>query len=137
MTIDAFDWLHRTDGQPAGRADQPTCAPAGRRGPYLYEGTFAHEYQHLLQYYQDPNEVSWVNEGLSDFAETLTGYGDATKTVFQPGARQPHLLLPGLRHGADAVQPQPARLRWSGELPDAVGRPGGHGSEILADYGEA
>ena len=29
----------------------------------------------------------------------------------RPRRRQPHLLLPGLRHRADAVQPEPARLR--------------------------
>ena len=79
MTIDAFDWLHRTGANPT---DEPTIGPVhqSRPGrPYLYEGTFAHEYQHLLEYYQDPDEVSWVNEGLSDFAQTLTGYVDATQ----------------------------------------------------------
>jgi hypothetical protein len=37
MTIDAFDWAHRTGGEPAGRADrrpvhQPAGAPAAVRG---------------------------------------------------------------------------------------------------------
>ena len=36
--------------------------------------------------------------------------------------RQPHLLLPGLRHRPDAVQPQPAGLRRAGELAEPVGR---------------
>ena len=41
-----------------------------------YEGTFAHEYQHLLEYYEDLGEVNWVNEGISDWAQTLMGYVD-------------------------------------------------------------
>jgi hypothetical protein len=45
-----------------------------RPRPFLYEGTFAHEYQHLLEHYSDPDEVNWINEGLSDWAWSLTGY---------------------------------------------------------------
>ncbi len=30
MTVDAFDWAHRTDRQPGQRADRTTCAPAAR-----------------------------------------------------------------------------------------------------------
>ena len=113
MTIDAFDWLHRTGAEPAGRADRrPVHQPPGA-GRSLYEGMFAHEWQHLLQYYTDPFEVNLVNEGLSDFAQTLTGYVDADGDGVRPGRRQPPLLLPGLRHGADAVQPEPAGLRWA------------------------
>ncbi|HEX6887713.1 MAG TPA: hypothetical protein VF143_06375 [Candidatus Nanopelagicales bacterium] len=85
MTIDAYDWLHRTGATPpddSGSKEYQDCAAAigaaalGRSNPYLYEGTFAHEYQHLLEYYADTDEVSWVNEGLSDWAQTLTGYVD-------------------------------------------------------------
>ncbi|WP_255152549.1 immune inhibitor A domain-containing protein [Halorarius halobius] len=42
-----------------------------------YEGTLAHEYQHLIHGDLDPDETTWVNEGLSDLAETATGYGVA------------------------------------------------------------
>ena len=41
-------------------------------------GVFAHEYQHLLQSYADSAEVNFVNEGLSDFAISLTGYANTT-----------------------------------------------------------
>jgi immune inhibitor A len=61
MTIDAFDWLNRTG--PAARV------------PYLYEGVFAHEFQHLLHRDTDSAEENFVNEGLSDFAQFLVGYG--------------------------------------------------------------
>ncbi|MFD0693190.1 choice-of-anchor J domain-containing protein [Paenibacillus sp. GCM10027628] len=61
MTVDAFDWLNRTGPN----------APK----PYLYEGTFAHEFQHLLHRDSDSGEENFINEGLSDFAQYLVGYG--------------------------------------------------------------
>jgi hypothetical protein len=85
MTIDAFDWLHRTGANPPHEAvPGNTCTSAPAR-PFLYDGVFAHEYQHLLQYYQDPEEVSWVNEGLSDFAIDVTGYDFPQRSVSQIG----------------------------------------------------
>ena len=81
MTIDAFDWLHRTGANPPDEPTDDLCTSRPAR-PHLYEGTFAHEWQHLLQYYSDPFETTWINEGLSDFAQTLAGYVDATATVY-------------------------------------------------------
>lgn len=60
MSIDAYDWANRV-------------GPDGSR-PYLYEGVFAHEYQHLLHDDYDSDEETWFNESLSMFAEFLTGY---------------------------------------------------------------
>ena len=40
---------------------------------YSY-GIMAHEFQHMIQWYQDNNEDEWVNEGLSDLAVFLNGY---------------------------------------------------------------
>lgn len=40
-----------------------------------YEGTLAHEYQHLIHGDLDGDETSWINEGMSDYAEVVTGYG--------------------------------------------------------------
>lgn len=82
MTIDVFDWLHRTGDDPPDHSEDPdwvACGeaierPFGDPRPLLYEGVFAHEYQHLLEYYEDPDEVNWINEGLSDWAQTLVGY---------------------------------------------------------------
>ncbi|WP_313405192.1 choice-of-anchor J domain-containing protein [Aeromicrobium sp.] len=85
MTIDAFDWAHRTGADPVDEPTDDLCTSRPAR-PHLYEGTFAHEYQHLLQYYTDPNETIAVNEGLSDWAQTLVGYVDGTRTVDQLGA---------------------------------------------------
>ncbi len=42
--------------------------------PTLYEGVIAHELEHLLHNYSDPGELSWVDEGLADFAVFLNGY---------------------------------------------------------------
>ena len=66
MVVDAYDWANRVgddaaDGNPIGRSD-------------LYEGVIAHEFQHLLHNYSDPGELSWVDEGLADFAIFLNGY---------------------------------------------------------------
>jgi hypothetical protein len=80
MTIDAYDWLHRTGANPPDDSSSDLCTNAPAR-PFLYEGTFAHEYQHLLEYYEDPDEFSWVNEGVSDWAQTLTGYVDPSVPI--------------------------------------------------------
>jgi len=37
-------------------------------------GTIAHEYQHMIHWYLDMNEESWVNEGFSMLAEQVNGY---------------------------------------------------------------
>ena len=81
MTIDAFDWLHRTGLNPPNEpVPGDNCASAPAR-PALYEGVFAHEYQHLLLSYVDPSEATWINEGTSDMAIALTGYGDPAAPI--------------------------------------------------------
>ena len=49
-------------------------------GEDLYFGTMVHEYQHLIQWWLDPNETGWLNEGLSQLAETYVGL-DTVETV--------------------------------------------------------
>ena len=61
MHIDSFDWLNRT-GPDAAR-------------PFMYEGTFAHEFEHLIHFDIDPDEPSRIDEGLADLAGFLCGYG--------------------------------------------------------------
>lgn len=41
--------------------------------PYIY-GTMAHEFQHMIHFYTDRNDESWINEGFSVLAELLNGY---------------------------------------------------------------
>ena len=76
MSIDGFDWLHRTGEDPPNQpVPGDNCASAPAR-PFLYEGVFAHEYNHLLRSYVDPAETTWQNEGTADTAIVLTGYSN-------------------------------------------------------------
>jgi immune inhibitor A len=67
MHIDTYDWANRT-GPDADR-------------PYLYEGVFAHEFEHLVHFDIDPDEPSWVDEGLADLAGFFCGYGHSSGHV--------------------------------------------------------
>jgi immune inhibitor A len=40
---------------------------------YAY-GVLAHEFQHMIHWFRDQNESSWVNEGFSELAVLLNGY---------------------------------------------------------------
>ncbi len=40
---------------------------------YTY-GVLAHEFQHMIHWYRDRNETSWVNEGMSELATLLNNY---------------------------------------------------------------
>jgi len=42
-------------------------------GEYAY-GVLAHEFQHMIHWYGDRNEETWMNEGFSDVAMFLNGY---------------------------------------------------------------
>ena len=57
------------------------------------EGVIAHELEHLLHNYSDPGELSWVDEGLADFAIFLNGYpvGGSHSTYHQVFHRETSL----------------------------------------------
>jgi immune inhibitor A len=40
----------------------------------FYDGTLAHEFQHMIHWANDRNETSWVNEGMSELASYLNGF---------------------------------------------------------------
>jgi hypothetical protein len=135
MTVDAFDWLHRTGANPPDDPTADLCTSRPAR-PRTYEGTFAHEWQHLLHYYTDPFETIWMNEGLSDFAQTLTGYVDGTATVFDRGADS-HLFC---FQGFGTVQtPFNANPRDCGGPANSLNLWGesSNPNAVLADYGNA
>ncbi len=70
MAIDSLDWVNRV-----GDGSQSWDDGDDTNNRYeLYEGVFAHELEHLLMNYSDPGELSWVDEGLADFAIFLNGY---------------------------------------------------------------
>jgi hypothetical protein len=43
-------------------------------GSYIYS-TMAHEFQHMIHWYQDRNEEAWMNEGFAELAAFINGYG--------------------------------------------------------------
>ena len=133
MTIDAYDWVHRTGANPPNDPSTDPCTSATAR-PHLYEGTFAHEYQHLLESYEDPDEVNWVNEGLSDWAQTLVGYVTPSTPITDIGFDSHIQCFLGWLSVQTPVNPIPyiagpenSLTRWGDQGDD----------EILCDYGAA
>jgi hypothetical protein len=138
MTVDAFDWLHLSGANPADDSATPAyvaCAAElgqapgaadalGTPRPRTYEGTFAHEYQHLLHSYEDPDETLWVDEGLSDWARTLLGYVDPRLAPDNPKA---NLNLACFQGFQDFGGPENSLTAWGDQ-----GDP-----EIRCDYGAA
>ncbi len=56
-------------------------------GTEHYLSVLAHEFQHMLQWYVDRNEDTWVNEGFSQMAEFIAGLsynGSARAFLAQP-----------------------------------------------------
>jgi len=43
-----------------------------------YETVLAHEFQHMIHWFKDRNEEAWLNEGLSEYAQEVAGYGSDT-----------------------------------------------------------
>ena len=43
-------------------------------GTLFYDGTLAHELQHMIHWANDRNEDTWVNEGCAELATELNGY---------------------------------------------------------------
>ena len=135
MTIDAYDWAHRTGRNPKHQPDDDICISRPSR-PLLYEGIFAHEYQHLLQYYVDPGEGNFINEGLSDYALTVTGYGDPGRSVFQHKFESHIACYQGFGTVTTKYQPN-ARPCGGPQNSLTIWGDEGAGAEILADYGIA
>lgn len=75
-------------------------------GDPLYDGTLVHEVQHLIQWNLDANEDTWLNEGLSQIAETMAGLDTVD---WEPYLDQPHVRLD----------------RWYDFAPDIYARYGG------------
>ena len=147
MTIDSYDWLHRTGANPRDDSTNPeyvACAKKiealalGRSNPYLYEGVFAHEYQHLLEYYADLDEVRSGERGPLGCARTLTKSGDWTPS-YLPTSRWPTAHRSASmgyvikRTEANAFPypggPENSLTLWGDQTDDE--------SEILCDYGAA
>jgi hypothetical protein len=135
MTIDVFDWTHRTGPNPPNNPTDDLCTSRPAR-PNTYEGVFAHEWQHLLHSYTDPFEGLFMNEGLSDFAGKLTGFFNPLPAVTEPGADSHIYCFQGFGtvqgvsnpNPRDCGGPQNSLNLWN-EGVNSVG--------LLADYGNA
>ncbi len=46
-------------------------------GNNYFDGVLSHEFQHMIHWHQDRNEDTWVNEGLSELATFINGYGSS------------------------------------------------------------
>jgi immune inhibitor A len=70
ITMDAANWDTRL-----GPLDAPWRPENANSSAYSVESTLAHEFQHLIHSDRDPDETTWVNEGMAEFAAYAAGYG--------------------------------------------------------------
>jgi immune inhibitor A len=104
ITLDVREWNRRL-------GDNPSDLSLA----YQYDATLAHELQHLIMADQSPNEDTWINEGMSGFAEFINGYWFTDEL----GGRQEWQLWP-----------QNALVLWDDQADDNDH----YGDEVLADY---
>ncbi|HEV3478539.1 MAG TPA: CARDB domain-containing protein, partial [Gaiellaceae bacterium] len=71
-------------------------------GTATYDSILAHEFYHMIQFANDANEETWVNEGMADVAIEVNGFGSLTSG-----------------HTSDyANHPEDQLTTWDGELYD-------------------
>ncbi len=61
--------------------------------PFLTRGTLAHEFQHLIHWGHDKDEEDWIEEGLSGYAEELTGFAETDPRMVPEFLENPDLNL--------------------------------------------
>jgi hypothetical protein len=87
-------------------------------GTATYDSILAHEYYHMIQFANDANEETWVNEGMADVAIEVNGFGSLTSS-----------------HTSDyANTPEDQLTTWDGELYD-YGNAYAYFSYFLEHYG--
>jgi hypothetical protein len=64
-----------------------------RIGTAGYEGTLAHEFQHMIHHANDSNESLWLNEGMSELAADLSGYRGDTSGFARAFLNRPQTQL--------------------------------------------
>jgi immune inhibitor A len=48
----------------------------------FYDGTLAHEFQHMIHWNEDRNETTWLNEGCSELASFVNGFDPGGSDYF-------------------------------------------------------
>lgn len=67
------------------------------------ESVLAHEFQHMIHWYRDRNEASWLNEGFSELAAFLNGYYDSGFDFLY--AQEPDIQLNDWPNDSSATTP--------------------------------
>ncbi|MBE7554097.1 MAG: immune inhibitor A [Anaerolineales bacterium] len=60
-------------------------------GSAYFDSVLAHEFQHMIHFAQDRNEDAWVNEGMSELAAFINGYGPSSFSNIFSGATDTQL----------------------------------------------
>jgi hypothetical protein len=68
-------------------------------GGSYYNGSLAHEFQHMILNKQDPNEDTWITEGMSELATFINGEDSAHDAV---AAQAPNIQLNAWPDGGTA-----------------------------------
>jgi len=89
--IDTFPLIEK--GSYDGGAGDPLYTPTTDHDDFysINEGvnnsysTIAHEFQHMIHWYHDADEETWVDEGCAVYAEYINGYGHPTSDITEFG----------------------------------------------------
>ena len=71
---------------------------------YTYS-VLAHEHQHMIHWYQDRNETTWINEGFSELATVLSGFSPG-------GADMMYLSSPDVQLNTWPVDPNARHVHY-------------------------
>ena len=131
MTIDAFDWLHRTGANPPDDSLRPRVRrvrPVAEPVPSVRRRASAPLRGHVRARVPAPPRV------LREPGRSLLGQRGAVRLRTEPGRVRRHqhpAVRPRGRRPHQVLHRLPAAaVRWSGELPDAVGGPGWSGGPV-------
>ena len=72
---DGWDPNYRSNECEVVYVDASTMDPGGPGGPYL-TSVMSHEFQHMITWYADADEETWIEEGMSELAMWLYGTPD-------------------------------------------------------------
>ena len=123
MSVDSYDWAHRTGREPAERAVHGALQQPSRAAVQV-RGSLRARVPASARVLGEPRRAELDQRG----ALGLRGHGHGVRLPgpldLRDGLRGPHPDLPRLAGFADAGEPDPAAEGRRGELAHALGRPG-------------